>query len=76
MSLFQLPCHLVQNNQEESADGIYVSKILEKGPADNAEGLQIHDKIIEVRRKNLAGGLVCYIIRLIWDLMLFTLSLL
>ncbi|KAL2309466.1 hypothetical protein Nmel_005667 [Mimus melanotis] len=37
-----------QNNQEESAEGIYVSKILENGPADKAEGLQIHDKIIEV----------------------------
>lgn len=36
-----------QNNQEESAEGIYVSKILENGPADKAEGLQIHDKIIE-----------------------------
>lgn len=41
---------LVQNNQEESAEGIYVSKILENGPADKAEGLQIHDKIIEVRK--------------------------
>ncbi|OXB76724.1 UNVERIFIED_CONTAM: hypothetical protein H355_000272 [Colinus virginianus] len=40
-----------QNNQEESAEGIYVSKILENGPADKAEGLQIHDKIIEVRPK-------------------------
>lgn len=47
----QLPCVLVQNNQEESAEGIYVSKILENGPADKAQGLQIHDKIIEVRRK-------------------------
>ncbi|KAF4802537.1 hypothetical protein TURU_024903 [Turdus rufiventris] len=36
-----------QSNQEESAEGIYVSKILENGPADKAEGLQIHDKIIE-----------------------------
>lgn len=46
----QLPYCLVQNNQEESAEGIYVSKILENGPADKAEGLQIHDKIIEVRK--------------------------
>ncbi|CAN0002575.1 unnamed protein product, partial [Bubo scandiacus] len=37
-----------QSNQEESAEGIYVSKILENGPADKAEGLQIHDKIIEL----------------------------
>ncbi|XP_063998260.1 PDZ domain-containing RING finger protein 4 isoform X2 [Pogoniulus pusillus] len=43
-----------QINQEESAGGIYVSKILEKGPADNAEGLQIHDKIIEVNGKDLS----------------------
>lgn len=49
--LFQLPYCLAQNNQEESAEGIYVSKILENGPADKAEGLQIHDKIIEVRQK-------------------------
>lgn len=47
----QLPYHLVQNNQEESAEGIYVSKILQNGPAAKAEGLQIHDKIIEVRKK-------------------------
>lgn len=59
----QLPYRLVQNNQEESAEGIYVSKILENGPADKAEGLQIHDKIIEVRKKNPTSGLVCYIIR-------------
>lgn len=49
--LFQLLYCLAQNNQEESAEGIYVSKILENGPADKAEGLQIHDKIIEVRQK-------------------------
>lgn len=46
----QLLYCLVQNNQEESAEGIYVSKILENGPAEKAEGLQIHDKIIEVRK--------------------------
>ncbi|XP_059672826.1 PDZ domain-containing RING finger protein 4 isoform X3 [Gavia stellata] len=43
-----------QNNQEESAEGIYVSKVLENGPADKAEGLQIHDKIIEVNGKDLS----------------------
>ncbi|KAM9633742.1 PDZ domain-containing RING finger protein 4 [Morphnus guianensis] len=43
-----------QNNQEESAEGIYVSKILENGPADKEEGLQIHDKIIEVNGKDLS----------------------
>ncbi|XP_021571629.1 PDZ domain-containing RING finger protein 4-like, partial [Carlito syrichta] len=37
-----------QNNQEEtSTEGIYVSKILENGPADRADSLEIHDKIIE-----------------------------
>ena len=68
----------MQNNEEESAEGIYVSKILENGPADKAEGLQIHDRIIEVRKKeqNPTSGLVCYIIRLIKDLMVFTLSML
>lgn len=32
-------------------EGIYVSKILENGPADRADGLEVHDKIIEVRQK-------------------------
>lgn len=40
-----------QTNQEKKlAEGIYVSKILENGPADRADGLEIHDKIIEVRQ--------------------------
>lgn len=75
----QLPCSLVQKNQEESAEGIYVSKILENGPADKAEGLQIQDKIIEVRKKKKTtnkpntSGQVCYIIRIIKDWMAFTL---
>ncbi|XP_044612152.2 PDZ domain-containing RING finger protein 4 isoform X1 [Equus asinus] len=44
-----------RNNQEEtSAEGIYVSKILENGPADRADGLEIHDKIIEVNGKDLS----------------------
>ncbi|XP_037702280.1 PDZ domain-containing RING finger protein 4 isoform X1 [Choloepus didactylus] len=44
-----------QNNQEEtSTEGIYVSKILENGPADRADGLEIHDKIIEVNGKDLS----------------------
>ncbi|CAM4473661.1 unnamed protein product [Lepidochelys olivacea] len=44
-----------QNNQEDSSpEGIYVSKILEDGPADKTEGLQIHDKIIEVNGKDLS----------------------
>nr|XP_060513897.1 PDZ domain-containing RING finger protein 4 isoform X1 [Panthera onca] len=44
-----------QNNKEEtSKEGIYVSKILENGPADRADGLEIHDKIIEVNGKDLS----------------------
>ncbi|XP_023379854.1 PDZ domain-containing RING finger protein 4 isoform X2 [Pteropus vampyrus] len=44
-----------QNRQEEtSTEGIYVSKILENGPADKADGLEIHDKIIEVNGKDLS----------------------
>ncbi|XP_058163800.1 PDZ domain-containing RING finger protein 4 isoform X2 [Dasypus novemcinctus] len=44
-----------QNNQEEtSTEGIYVSKILENGPADREDGLKIHDKIIEVNGKDLS----------------------
>ncbi|XP_012493881.1 PREDICTED: PDZ domain-containing RING finger protein 4 isoform X1 [Propithecus coquereli] len=44
-----------QNNPEEtSTEGIYVSKILENGPADRADGLEIHDKIIEVNGKDLS----------------------
>ncbi|XP_005680216.2 PREDICTED: PDZ domain-containing RING finger protein 4 [Capra hircus] len=44
-----------QNNQEETPmEGIYVSKILKNGPADRADGLEIHDKIIEVNGKDLS----------------------
>ncbi|XP_029420508.1 PDZ domain-containing RING finger protein 4-like [Nannospalax galili] len=43
-----------QNNQKQSAtEGIYVSKILENGPADRADGLKIHDRIIEGLSLNL-----------------------
>ncbi|XP_036745487.2 PDZ domain-containing RING finger protein 4 isoform X1 [Manis pentadactyla] len=46
---------LNQNNEEEtSTEGIYVSKILENGPADKPDGLKIHDKIIEVNGKALS----------------------
>lgn len=31
-----------------SNEGIFVSKIVEKGPADKDGGLQLHDKILEV----------------------------
>ncbi|XP_061495929.1 PDZ domain-containing RING finger protein 4 [Rhineura floridana] len=43
-----------QGNQVESAEGIYVSRIVENGPADKADGIQINDKIIEVNGKDLS----------------------
>uniref|UniRef100_A0A4W3J2J7 PDZ domain containing ring finger 4 n=1 Tax=Callorhinchus milii TaxID=7868 RepID=A0A4W3J2J7_CALMI len=43
------------NAEEDScAEGIYVSKIMENGPADQADGLQVHDRIIEVNGKDLS----------------------
>ena len=36
------------DNDSTSNEGIFVSKIIEEGPADKEEGLQIHDRIIEV----------------------------
>lgn len=38
-----------------SNEGIFVSKIVEKGPADKDGGLQLHDKILEVRGVGGAG---------------------
>ncbi|XP_021107211.1 PDZ domain-containing RING finger protein 4 isoform X2 [Heterocephalus glaber] len=43
-----------QTNQESSTEGIYVSKILENGPADKVNGLELHDKIIVVNGKDLS----------------------
>lgn len=38
-----------QDNQEgPSSEGIFVSKIVDSGPAAKEGGLQIHDRIIEV----------------------------
>ncbi|CAK6958730.1 E3 ubiquitin-protein ligase PDZRN3-B isoform X1 [Scomber scombrus] len=42
------------DNDSTSNEGIFVSKIVEKGPADNEDGLQIHDRIIEVNGKDLS----------------------
>ncbi|XP_016522176.1 E3 ubiquitin-protein ligase PDZRN3-like isoform X2 [Poecilia formosa] len=36
------------DNDGTSNEGIFVSKIVEKGPADKEGGLQIHDRIMEV----------------------------
>ncbi|XP_014345691.1 E3 ubiquitin-protein ligase PDZRN3-B isoform X2 [Latimeria chalumnae] len=46
------PC---KDNQDGlSSEGIFVSKIVVRGPADNDGGLQIHDQIIEVNGKDLS----------------------
>ncbi|KAM4740209.1 E3 ubiquitin-protein ligase PDZRN3-B isoform 2-T2 [Anableps anableps] len=42
------------DNDGTSNEGIFVSKIVEKGPADKEGGLQIHDRIIEVNGKDLS----------------------
>lgn len=34
--------------EEDLTDGIFVSKVVENGPADKEGGLQVHDRIIEV----------------------------
>ncbi|XP_063330843.1 E3 ubiquitin-protein ligase PDZRN3-B isoform X1 [Pelmatolapia mariae] len=46
------PC--VDDNDSTSNEGIFVSKIVAKGPADKEGGLQIHDRIIEVNGKDLS----------------------
>ncbi|XP_017282461.1 E3 ubiquitin-protein ligase PDZRN3-B isoform X2 [Kryptolebias marmoratus] len=42
------------DNDSTSNEGIFVSKIVEKGPADKEGGLQIHDRITEVNGKDLS----------------------
>ncbi|XP_054472359.1 E3 ubiquitin-protein ligase PDZRN3-B isoform X2 [Anoplopoma fimbria] len=42
------------DNDSTSNEGIFVSKVIEEGPADKEEGLQIHDRIIEVNGKDLS----------------------
>ncbi|XP_075952380.1 E3 ubiquitin-protein ligase PDZRN3-B isoform X2 [Anarhichas minor] len=46
------PC--ADDNDSTSSEGIFVSKVIEEGPADKEEGLQIHDRIIEVNGKDLS----------------------
>ncbi|KAI1890975.1 hypothetical protein AGOR_G00159110 [Albula goreensis] len=43
------PCG--ENEDGSSNEGIFVSKIVENGPADKEGGLQIHDRIMEVSPK-------------------------
>ncbi|KAM9859909.1 E3 ubiquitin-protein ligase PDZRN3-B isoform 2-T2 [Aulostomus maculatus] len=42
------------DNDSTSAEGIYVSKIVEKGPADKEDGLLLQDRILEVNGKDLS----------------------
>ncbi|XP_037391050.1 E3 ubiquitin-protein ligase PDZRN3-B isoform X2 [Pygocentrus nattereri] len=46
------PC--TDNEDRTSNEGIFVSKIVENGPADQEGGLQIHDRIMEVNGKDLS----------------------
>ncbi|XP_027719845.1 E3 ubiquitin-protein ligase PDZRN3 isoform X1 [Vombatus ursinus] len=46
------PC--VDNQEGSSSEGIFVSKIVDSGPAAKEGGLQIHDRIIEVNGKDLS----------------------
>ncbi|TNN55489.1 E3 ubiquitin-protein ligase PDZRN3 [Liparis tanakae] len=39
------------DSDSPSNEGIFVSKVIEEGPADKDEGLQIHDRIIETSAK-------------------------
>uniref|UniRef100_A0AAY4DEL4 RING-type E3 ubiquitin transferase n=1 Tax=Denticeps clupeoides TaxID=299321 RepID=A0AAY4DEL4_9TELE len=46
------PCK--DNSDGTSNEGIFVSKIIDNGPADKEGGLQIHDRIMEVNGKDLS----------------------
>ncbi|KAJ8259746.1 hypothetical protein GJAV_G00172950 [Gymnothorax javanicus] len=43
-----------ENEDGSSSEGIFVSKVVENGPADKEAGLQIHDRIMEVNGKDLS----------------------
>lgn len=45
---FTFPAPLKDNQDGSLNEGIFVSKIVENGPADKEGGLQIHDRIMEV----------------------------
>nr|1UHP_A Chain A, Solution structure of RSGI RUH-005, a PDZ domain in human cDNA, KIAA1095 [Homo sapiens] len=44
----------VDNHDGSSSEGIFVSKIVDSGPAAKEGGLQIHDRIIEVNGRDLS----------------------
>ncbi|XP_078399854.1 E3 ubiquitin-protein ligase PDZRN3-B isoform X1 [Cetorhinus maximus] len=46
------PC--AENQESTTCEGIFVSKIVENGPADKEGGLQIQDRILEVNGKDLS----------------------
>ncbi|MCI4375168.1 hypothetical protein PGIGA_G00106210 [Pangasianodon gigas] len=48
------PC--ADNEDGTSNEGIFVSKIVERGPVDKEGGLQIHDRIMEVNGKDLSNA--------------------
>uniref|UniRef100_A0A8D0GWC0 PDZ domain-containing protein n=1 Tax=Sphenodon punctatus TaxID=8508 RepID=A0A8D0GWC0_SPHPU len=50
------PC--VDNQDGSSTEGIFVSKIADSGPASKEGGLQIHDRIIEVKDTCFAWFLI------------------
>ncbi|XP_072136694.1 E3 ubiquitin-protein ligase PDZRN3-B isoform X2 [Mobula birostris] len=43
-----------ENEESTVSEGIFVSKIVENGPADKKGGLQMHDRILEVNGKDLS----------------------
>ncbi|XP_029105532.1 E3 ubiquitin-protein ligase PDZRN3-B-like [Scleropages formosus] len=46
------PCE--SHGDGSSHEGIFVSKVMENGPADKEGGLQIHDKILEVNGRDIS----------------------
>ena len=51
--LLHLSNHIFPPQDESdgiSNEGIFVSKVIEQGPSDKDGGLQIHDRILEVRQ--------------------------
>ncbi|XP_049589711.1 E3 ubiquitin-protein ligase PDZRN3-B isoform X1 [Syngnathus scovelli] len=44
----------VDDHDSATTEGIFVSKIIENGPADKEDGLQMHDRIIEVNGRDLS----------------------
>uniref|UniRef100_A0A8B9J366 PDZ domain-containing protein n=1 Tax=Amazona collaria TaxID=241587 RepID=A0A8B9J366_9PSIT len=58
------PC--VDNQDGSSSEGIFVSKIVDTGPAAKEGGLQIHDRIIEVCEYTLSKSIFHCLIFVSW----------